>query len=160
MCSLSSLTFIDLTSSHGLVAALSGLKNSSLYAARVCLPFPERVHNLNLNATFIYANKPFCDADMRSDVQAVFKLTPHEKQVMMFSATLSNEIRPICKKFMTDVGPPIMQQPATRPTPPKLLPYSHLRVIQSSQTMSELLSCHKMASGPPLQSPTTFVSAA
>jgi len=27
-------------------------------------------------------------------------MTPHQKQVMMFSATLSEEIRPICKKFM------------------------------------------------------------
>jgi len=38
--------------------------------------------------------------DMRGDVQKIFKLTPHEKQTMMFSATLSNEIRPVCKKFM------------------------------------------------------------
>jgi len=38
--------------------------------------------------------------DMRADVQKIFKLTPHEKQVMMFSATLSDQIRPICKKFM------------------------------------------------------------
>eukprot|EP00823_Brevimastigomonas_motovehiculus_P001232 TRINITY_DN11741_c0_g1_i1.p1 TRINITY_DN11741_c0_g1~~TRINITY_DN11741_c0_g1_i1.p1 ORF type:complete len:465 (-),score=116.38 TRINITY_DN11741_c0_g1_i1:292-1686(-) len=37
--------------------------------------------------------------DMRRDIQAIFKKTPHEKQVMMFSATLSKEIRPICKKF-------------------------------------------------------------
>jgi len=37
--------------------------------------------------------------DMRRDVQNIFKLTPHEKQVMMFSATLSKEIRPICRKF-------------------------------------------------------------
>jgi len=37
--------------------------------------------------------------DMRRDVQQIFKLTPHEKQVMMFSATLSKEIRPVCKKF-------------------------------------------------------------
>jgi ATP-dependent RNA helicase UAP56/SUB2 len=37
--------------------------------------------------------------DMRRDIQAIFKMTPHEKQVMMFSATLSKEIRPICKKF-------------------------------------------------------------
>jgi len=37
--------------------------------------------------------------DMRRDVQAIFKATPHEKQVMMFSATLSKEIRPICQKF-------------------------------------------------------------
>ncbi|KAL3633582.1 DEAD-box ATP-dependent RNA helicase 15 [Castilleja foliolosa] len=40
--------------------------------------------------------------DMRRDVQAIFKTTPHDKQVMMFSATLSKEIRPVCKKFMQD----------------------------------------------------------
>jgi len=40
--------------------------------------------------------------DMRSDIQEIFRMTPHEKQVMMFSATLSKEIRPICKKFMQD----------------------------------------------------------
>lgn len=38
--------------------------------------------------------------DMRRDVQRILKATPHQKQVMMFSATLSEEIRPICKKFM------------------------------------------------------------
>lgn len=43
-------------------------------------------------------------ADMRSDVQEIFRLTPHEKQVMMFSATLSKEIRPVCRKFMQDVS--------------------------------------------------------
>jgi len=37
--------------------------------------------------------------DMRKDVQAIFRSTPHEKQVMMFSATLSKDIRPVCKKF-------------------------------------------------------------
>jgi len=40
--------------------------------------------------------------DMRKDVQEIFRSTPHEKQVMMFSATLSKEIRPVCKKFMQD----------------------------------------------------------
>ncbi|XP_064649077.1 spliceosome RNA helicase DDX39B [Lineus longissimus] len=40
--------------------------------------------------------------DMRGDVQEIFRATPHEKQVMMFSATLSKEIRPVCKKFMQD----------------------------------------------------------
>ena len=48
--------------------------------------------------------KNFLHKDMRADVQEIFKMTPHEKQVMMFSATLSKEIRPICKKFMQDVG--------------------------------------------------------
>ena len=37
---------------------------------------------------------------MRRDVQDIFRATPTQKQVMMFSATLSKEIRPICKKFM------------------------------------------------------------
>ena len=42
----------------------------------------------------------FSDPDMRRDVQEIFRATPQQKQVMMFSATLSQEIRPICKKFM------------------------------------------------------------
>lgn len=41
--------------------------------------------------------------DMRRDVQEIFRNTPHGKQVMMFSATLSKDIRPVCKKFMQDV---------------------------------------------------------
>mmetsp|Transcript_15513 Transcript_15513/g.43424 ORF Transcript_15513/g.43424 Transcript_15513/m.43424 type:complete len:433 (+) Transcript_15513:339-1637(+) len=40
--------------------------------------------------------------DMRKDVQKIFTSTPHDKQVMMFSATLSQDIRPVCKKFMSD----------------------------------------------------------
>jgi ATP-dependent RNA helicase UAP56/SUB2 len=37
---------------------------------------------------------------MRRDVQEIFRATPTNKQVMMFSATLSQATRPICKKFM------------------------------------------------------------
>jgi len=37
--------------------------------------------------------------DMRRQVQEVFKNTPHEKQVMMFSATLSKDMRAVCRKF-------------------------------------------------------------
>ncbi|KAH0630493.1 hypothetical protein JD844_013555 [Phrynosoma platyrhinos] len=44
--------------------------------------------------------------DMRRDVQEIFRMTPHEKQVMMFSATLSKEIRPVCRKFMQDIRVP------------------------------------------------------
>jgi hypothetical protein len=40
---------------------------------------------------------------MRSDVQAIFKETPHDKQVMMFSATMAKEVRGTCKKFMNKV---------------------------------------------------------
>src|ERR1700761_365405 len=41
---------------------------------------------------------------MRRDVQEIFRVTPHHKQVMMFSATLAKEIRVTCKKFMTNVA--------------------------------------------------------
>lgn len=37
---------------------------------------------------------------MRNDVQSIFRATPSHKQVMMFSATLSKDVRVICKKFM------------------------------------------------------------
>lgn len=40
--------------------------------------------------------------DMRRDVQSIFRATPHEKQVMMYSATLSKDIRPVCRKFTQD----------------------------------------------------------
>lgn len=47
-------------------------------------------------------DKMLGDLDMRKDVQEIFKMTPHEKQVAMFSATLNKELRPVCKKFMQD----------------------------------------------------------
>jgi len=40
--------------------------------------------------------------EMRRDIQEIFRMTPHEKQVMLFTATLSKEIRPVCKKFCQD----------------------------------------------------------
>jgi len=39
---------------------------------------------------------------MRSDVQAIFTRTPHEKQVMMFSGTMPEHIKTVCRKFMQD----------------------------------------------------------
>jgi len=42
------------------------------------------------------------EVDMRKDVQQIFKCTPHDKQVMMYSATLDKDVRPICKKFCQD----------------------------------------------------------
>jgi len=38
--------------------------------------------------------------DMRADVQKIFLKTPVQKQVMMFSATLTEELQAICKKYM------------------------------------------------------------
>ena len=57
---------------------------------------------------------------MRADVQSIFKMTPHEKQVMMFSATLSKEIRPVCKKFMNEVNKMMLT------TTPSRLDYTEL----------------------------------
>ena len=37
---------------------------------------------------------------MRTDIQQIFKNTPHTKQVMMFTATLSGDIKLTCRKFM------------------------------------------------------------
>jgi ATP-dependent RNA helicase UAP56/SUB2 len=37
---------------------------------------------------------------MRGDIQKIFKETPINKQVMMFTATLSNDIKDTCRKFM------------------------------------------------------------
>lgn len=65
--------------------------------------------NKNLNLKHIKhfildeCDKMLEQLDMRRDVQEIFRMTPHEKQVMMFSATLSKEIRPVCRKFMQDV---------------------------------------------------------
>ncbi|KAJ8672483.1 hypothetical protein QAD02_003742 [Eretmocerus hayati] len=47
-------------------------------------------------------DKMLTELDMRSDVQEIFRKTPHTKQVMMFSATLSGDIRFVCKKFMVN----------------------------------------------------------
>jgi len=63
--------------------------------------------------------------DMRRDVQEIFRQTPHEKQVMMFSATLSKEVRPVCKKFMQDVNNPKKYLTPLRAGPgwPQSIPY-------------------------------------
>ena len=37
---------------------------------------------------------------MRADVQKIFKKTPCDKQVMMFTATLPEDTKEVCKKFM------------------------------------------------------------
>merc|ERR1712227_250129 len=40
--------------------------------------------------------------DMRKDIQQIFVETPKKKQTMMFSATMTSEMRDVCKKFMQD----------------------------------------------------------
>lgn len=65
----------------------------------------EKILNLSTVRHFVLdeCDKMLEKLDMRSDVQDIFKLTPHDKQVMMFSATLATEMRSVCKKFMTNV---------------------------------------------------------
>jgi ATP-dependent RNA helicase UAP56/SUB2 len=62
----------------------------------------EKLLNLSKVKHFVLdeCDKMLESLDMRSDIQKIFKMTPHQKQVMMFSATLSESIRPVCKKFM------------------------------------------------------------
>ncbi|KAH3901168.1 ATP-dependent RNA helicase SUB2 [Saccharomycodes ludwigii] len=38
--------------------------------------------------------------DMRQDVQDIFRATPRDKQVMMFTATLNEEMKPVCRRFL------------------------------------------------------------
>ncbi|OAF69517.1 ATP-dependent RNA helicase SUB2 [Intoshia linei] len=60
--------------------------------------------NMNNVKHFIIdeCDKVLSALDMRGDIQQIFRMTPHNKQVMMFSATLPKDIRPICRKFMHD----------------------------------------------------------
>jgi len=39
---------------------------------------------------------------MREDIQKLLTMIPQDKQVMMFSATISKEIREVCKKFINN----------------------------------------------------------
>jgi ATP-dependent RNA helicase UAP56/SUB2 len=41
--------------------------------------------------------------DIRADVQQIFKHTPKEKQVMLFSATIDKDMRNVARKFAKDV---------------------------------------------------------
>jgi negative regulator of sigma E activity len=70
-------------------------------------------------------------ADMRSDVQAIFKETPHDKQVMMFSATMAKDIRAVCKKFMNKVRPwgPEQAQHTCYAAPPGSSPAAAVAVV-------------------------------
>lgn len=71
---------------------------------------PGRLHALVREKKLRLANVKYfvldeCDrmldqVDMRRDVQEIFRTTPSNKQVMMFSATLSAETREICRRFM------------------------------------------------------------
>lgn len=90
--------------------------NGSL-TARLLLP-PARPPSISLGSADITC-PPAMPAPPPAP-QAIFKRTPHDKQVMMFSATLSQDIRPVCKKFMRDVraGPQLGCSLPAAPHPP------------------------------------------
>jgi len=58
--------------------------------------------NLSNVSTFILdeCDKVLESQKMREDVQRIFVKTPHSKQVMMFSGTMSEEAKSIARKFM------------------------------------------------------------
>jgi len=74
---------------------------------RIPSPSPLVIGVSNVLVESIAASADVSCADMRRDIQEIFRATPHSKQVMMFSATLSRDIRPVCKKFMQDVIIPL-----------------------------------------------------
>lgn len=107
-------------------------------------------------------------ADMRADVQAIFKETPHDKQVMMFSATLAKEIRGVCKKFMNKVRAP--RKAATDPPHPAagqagLAPVAVLAASCSSpstRSRASMQACsrqHQRPSGQVPPQPSTTLAA-
>uniref|UniRef100_A0A8C8S852 RNA helicase n=1 Tax=Pelusios castaneus TaxID=367368 RepID=A0A8C8S852_9SAUR len=71
--------------------------------------------------------------DMRRDVQEIFRLTPHEKQCMMFSATLSKEIRPVCRKFMQDLS----EGGRSNSAPPQVVIF--VKSVQRCMALAQLL---------------------
>jgi ATP-dependent RNA helicase UAP56/SUB2 len=82
------------------------LKNLKYFILDECDKMLEQLGNNKLMFVFGVMTNSHKSAflDMRRDIQDIFRASPHEKQVMMFSATLSKEIRPVCKKFMQDVN--------------------------------------------------------
>lgn len=73
---------------------------------------------------------------MRRDVQEIFRNTPHGKQVMMFSATLSKDIRPVCKKFMQDVIPTLLLLLLSQIVKPPTIAPSAIRLSMPSVSAS------------------------
>ena len=47
-------------------------------------------------------DKMMDEVDMRKQVQSIYTSVKHQKQVMMFSATLSDNTKKICKMYMKD----------------------------------------------------------
>mmetsp|Transcript_11140 Transcript_11140/g.34134 ORF Transcript_11140/g.34134 Transcript_11140/m.34134 type:complete len:438 (-) Transcript_11140:619-1932(-) len=77
--------------------------------------------------------------DMRRDVQEIFRMTPHDKQVMMFSATLSKEIRGVCKKFMQNPMEVYVDDEAKLTLHGLLQYYLNLKESEKNRKLNDLL---------------------
>jgi len=85
------------------------LKNNTPH---IIVGTPGRIAQLSTEGALNLKNIKFfvldeCDKvletpDMRQQMQESFRKTPHDKQVMMFSATFSPEARKVAKKFMQE----------------------------------------------------------
>uniref|UniRef100_A0AC35TSC6 RNA helicase n=1 Tax=Rhabditophanes sp. KR3021 TaxID=114890 RepID=A0AC35TSC6_9BILA len=84
-------------------------------------------------------DKMIGDADMRKDVQEILKLTPKEKQVMMFSATLPKELRVVCKKFMQEPLEVYVDDEAKLTLHGLQQHYIKLREVEKNRKLLELL---------------------
>ncbi|KAK3383640.1 P-loop containing nucleoside triphosphate hydrolase protein [Lasiosphaeria ovina] len=77
--------------------------------------------------------------DMRRDVQEIFRATPQQKQVMMFSATLSDEIKPICRKFMQNPTEQIVDEDTKLTLHGLQQYYINLNENEKNRKLNELL---------------------
>uniref|UniRef100_A0AAF5Q7N1 RNA helicase n=2 Tax=Wuchereria bancrofti TaxID=6293 RepID=A0AAF5Q7N1_WUCBA len=84
-------------------------------------------------------DKMIGDNDMRRDVQEIVKMTPQEKQVMMFSATLSRDLRVVCKKFMQDPMEVYVDDEAKLTLHGLQQHYVKLKEIEKNKKLLELL---------------------
>jgi len=64
----------------------------------------DKAMNLEKCAHFVLDECDKCleKLDMRKDVQQIFMATPRKKQVMMFTATMTQDMRATCKKYMNE----------------------------------------------------------
>jgi len=71
---------------------------------RVLALIRDKALNLEKCAHFVLDECDKCleKLDMRKDVQQIFMATPRKKQVMMFTATMTQEMRTTCKKYMNE----------------------------------------------------------
>jgi ATP-dependent RNA helicase UAP56/SUB2 len=76
---------------------------------------------------------------MRRDVQDIFRATPHQKQVMMFSATLSPEVKAICRKFMKNPTEVFVDNESKLTLHGLQQHYIQLQEAQKNRKLNELL---------------------